>query len=225
MKRIVTAFLLLAAAGLHAEENDVETKLRQALRDTMLKLRDAQGQVANAQAAQIAAETKIKELEGKNEQLGKDLVKERNTSSNMIAELNTKLDERAALITSLQASVEKWKQSYKGATEIAAKNAAEKYKFEARSQELERLVQSQQIKNIEMYKAAMETVDRYERFGLGDAALAREPFIATTRVKLQNAVQDQANRLADARITPAANAPGVKPANADSDAKPAKPQS
>ena len=65
---VVLAFAL--AAPLHAaEEATVESKLRDALRDTVLKLRDAQGQVAAAQAAQIAAEEKIKELTAKTETL------------------------------------------------------------------------------------------------------------------------------------------------------------
>ena len=83
--------LTVALLGpLHAaEENTVESKLRDALRDTMLKLRDAQGQIATAQAVQIAAEDKIKELTTKTESLNKQLMAERTTSTNMIAELNT----------------------------------------------------------------------------------------------------------------------------------------
>jgi hypothetical protein len=199
------ALALVAATPLIAapeEVNPVETKLREAVRDTMLKLRDAQGQVAAAQAAQIAAEAKIKELTAKNETLGKELVAERNVSANMISDLTTKLDERAALITSLQASIEKWKKSYNGATALAAKKESERAKFEARSIELDRLVNALQVKNIEMFKAGMDTLDRYEKFGFGDALLAREPFIGTTRVKFKNAIQDQTDKLTEARIKP-----------------------
>ncbi len=217
---LLRLMLLLAVATLplHAQEEDVETKLRQALRDTMLKLRDAQGQVAAAQASQIAAEAKVTDLTAKNEALGKELVAERNTSANMISELRTKLEERGAVITSLQASVEKWKKSYSSATGIAAKAASERNKLQARTLELERIVQAQQVKNIEMFQAGMETLERYEKFNLGDAVLAREPFIASTRVKLQNAIQDQTDRLSNARIRPA---DGTQ--NPDSDAKPGQP--
>lgn len=217
---LLRLLLLLAVVTLplRAEEEDVEAKLRQALRDTMLKLRDAQGQVAAAQASQIAAEAKVTDLTAKNDALGKELVAERNTSANMISELRTKLDERGAVITSLQASVEKWKKSYSAATAIAAKAASERNKLQARTLELERIVQAQQVKNIEMFQAGMETLDRYEKFNLGDAVLAREPFIASTRVKLQNAIQDQTDRLSNARIRPADGAQ-----NPDSDAKPGQP--
>ncbi len=196
--------LLLAvalSAPLHAaEENPVEVKLREALRDTMLKLRDAQGQVAAAQAAEIAAVEKIKELTAKNETLGKDLIAERTTSTNMISELNTKLAERGTVITSLQAKLEKWKKSYSEITAFAAHKESERAKYLDKSIKLERQVANQQVKNLEMYKAAMDTLSRYEKFGLGDAILAREPFIGTTRVKFENLIQDQADKLTDARI-------------------------
>jgi hypothetical protein len=46
----------------------------------------------------------------------------------------------------------------------------------------------------------MGILDRYEKFGLGDAILAREPFTAVQRVKFQNLIQDFSEELSDARI-------------------------
>jgi len=195
---------MMLAAPLHAadEAAAVEAKLRDALRGTMLKLRDAQGQVAAAQAAQIAAEGKIKELTAKNESLTKDLVAERSTSANTIAELKTKLDERGTVITGLEAMLQKWKKSYSELTAFASKKEAERAKLEAKALKLERQTASQQVKNLEMYQAGIETLKRYEKFGLGDAILAREPFVGTTKVKFQNLIQDFADKLSDARIKP-----------------------
>lgn len=190
----------LCLGPLHAAEEDgLETKLREALRDTMLKLRDAQGQVAAAQAATIAAEDKIKDLTTKNEALGKELLAERNVSANMISELNTKLEERGTVIASLQAMLLKWKKSYAELGAFAAKKESERAKFEAKSIQLDRTVKNLEVKNLAMYKAGMETLDRYEKFGLGDALLAREPFIGTTKVKFENLIQDLADKLSDAR--------------------------
>lgn len=207
---------LLTSAFLHAApEEGPEAKLREALRNTMLKLRDAQGQVATAQAAQIAAEDKVKELTTKTESLTRDLMNERNTSATMIAGLNTKLEERDKSIAGLQATVQKWKMSYAEVTAFAAKKESERAKQESKALGLEREVACQKVKNLEMYKAGMDTLDRYEKFGLGDAILAREPFIGTTRVKFQNLIQDQADKITDARIKPgdakASPAPKAKP--------------
>ena len=201
--RLAVLCAVALAAPLHAaEEATVESKLRDALRDTVLKLRDAQGQIATAQAAQIAAEEKIKGLTAKNESLTKELFAERTTSTNMIAELNTKLEERGTVILSLQAKVEKWKKSYSELTAFAAHKESERAKYQDKSIKLERQVANQQVKNLEMYKAGMDTLNRYEKFGLGDAILAREPFIGTTKVKFENLIQDQADKLTDARIQP-----------------------
>ena len=63
--------LLLAATSLHAAEEDPTEKFREALKNTMLKLRDAQNQLAAAQASQYAAEAKAQEFEEKSKSLAK----------------------------------------------------------------------------------------------------------------------------------------------------------
>lgn len=212
--RAVLLAVMIAAPVHAADEEGAEAKLREALRSTMLKLRDTQGQVATAQAAQIAAEEKIHEVTAKNEALTKDLMAERNTSANMIAELNTKLEERGTVITGIQAMLQKWKKSYSELTAFAAKKESERAKLEAKALKLERQVANQQVKNLEMYRVGIETLSRYEKFGLGDAILAREPFVGTTKVKFQTLVQDLADKLTDARIQPddAEASPKIAPA-------------
>ena len=194
------AILLLAATATHAAEEDPTEKFRQALRDTMLKLRDAQNQLAAAQAAQYAAEAKSAELEEKTKSLAKELADERNTSTNLISGLKKNLAERDAKIADQEATLAKWKTSYEQIAKLAAKREGQRQKLDAEKLALERKVQDQQFKNIEMYKAATEILDRYESFGLGDAILAREPFTAAWRTKFQNLVQDLADQLTDARI-------------------------
>ncbi len=197
--RLLTA-ILLATSLVHAAEEDPTEKFRQALRDTMLKLRDAQNQLAAAQAAQYAAEAKAGEFEEKSKALAKELAEERNTSTNLISGLKKNLAERDAKIADQEATLAKWKQSYEQVGKLAVKREMQRRELEAKSLALERKVQDQQFKNIEMYKAAMSTLERYEKFGLGDAILAREPFTAAQRVKFQNLVQDFADQLTDARI-------------------------
>jgi hypothetical protein len=45
-------------------------------------------------------------------------------------------------------------------------------------------------------------LDRYEKFGLGDALTAREPFVGLTKVKFQNLVQDYQDKLSDQKVKP-----------------------
>lgn len=198
----VLAGLLCSSQLFAAEaEEDVVGRLRDALRNTMVQLRDAQNQVATLQATQVASEQKIKELEGKVETMTKQAMAERNTSANMIAELNTKLEEQRMVLVGFQSAIEKWKKSYGEVTALAQKKENERAKYQALSIKLERQVQDQQVRNIQMYKTGLEIIERYEKFGLGDALLAREPFVGTTRVKFQNLIQNDQDKLTDQRIT------------------------
>jgi hypothetical protein len=202
--KIKTYALLAAAAvllvpALRAADEDPTAKFREALKDSMLKLRAAQGEVATAQAAQYAAEAKVTELTAKSDALTKELANERNTSTNMIADLNKKLAERDGSIVELSAALAKWKKSYGEVAKLASKREGQRAQLDAKRIELERKLEDQQHKNIEMYQAGMEILDRYEKFGLGDAILAREPFTAAKRVKFQNLVQDLSDKLTDAR--------------------------
>jgi hypothetical protein len=43
---------------------------------------------------------------------------------------------------------------------------------------------------------------RYEKFGLGQALSAREPFTGITRVKLESQVQDYEDKIADQKVKP-----------------------
>lgn len=183
-------------------ENPVEAKLREALRNTMLQLRDAQGQIATFQAAQIESDQKVKELTAKVDSLSKQAIADRNTAANMVAELNTKMAEQDAVIQALQSANVKWKKSYGEVTTLAQKKEDERGALAAKALKLERQVNDQKVRNIKMYQVGLEILDRYEKFGLGDALLAREPFVGTTRVKFQTLIQNDQDKLVDARIAP-----------------------
>ena len=196
----ILSLLATAVPSVYSAEEDPTAKFREALKNTMLKLRDAQGQLANAQAATIAAESKVEDLTSKNKELTKDLVSERNAASTQISDLNKKISVRDDSISELQASLANWKKSYEDVTKLAAQRENQRAIFEAKSIKLERQVEDQQFRNIQMHKIGMGILDRYEKFGLGDAILAREPFTAVQRVKFQNLIQDFSEELSDARI-------------------------
>ena len=196
----ILSLLATTIPSIYSAEEDPTAKFREALKNTMLKLRDAQGQLANAQAATIAAESKVEDLTSKNETLTKDLVSERNAASTQISDLNKKISVRDDSISELQASLANWKKSYEDVTKLAAQRENQRAIFEANAIKLERQVEDQKFRNIQMHKIGMGILDRYEKFGLGDAILAREPFTAVQRVKFQNLIQDFSEELSDARI-------------------------
>lgn len=203
MKRLLSNALiaLTLSVPIYAQEEDeVVAKLREALRTTMMQLRDAQGQIANLQATEIANKQEIDKLKSELKKSGDDLMSERNTSANAIADLNAKLLERDATIMGNTAALDKWRKDFTNAIERARKAESESAKRASEIIVLERLVSDQRLQNIQMYKAGMEVLDRYDKFWFGDALLAREPFVGNTKVKLQNLAQEGQDKLLAARI-------------------------
>lgn len=190
-----------------ADPNTAETKLREALRSTMLQLRDAQNQVATLQTSQAESDQKNKEQTAKIETLTKQSATDRDAADKTIIGLKTKLSDADTQIVKLKESLEKWVSAYKQAAEVARTKEAQRARLADETIKLQRIVADQQSKNAAMFKLGSEILTRYEKFGLGEALLAREPFVGITRVKLENLVQDYQDKLVDQKIKPSDEKP------------------
>jgi DNA repair exonuclease SbcCD ATPase subunit len=206
MRRYLTSIIILAtcsSASLQAQQaNTPEAKMREQLRATMLQLRTAETERATLQAAQAQAAEENKALTEKLESLTKQSATNQEASEKSIADLNARVAERDTKITQLDESLAKWKKAYEEAAELARKKEGDRASLAQQKIELERVVADQRTKNAAMFKLGNEILGRYEKFGLGTALAAREPFVGTARVKLQNLVQDYSDKLADERIKP-----------------------
>jgi hypothetical protein len=67
-----------------------------------------------------------------------------------------------------------------------------------------------------------EILTRYEKFGLGEAIGAKEPFTGLTRVKLQELVQDYKDKLLNQTVKAGQPLDSSTPASPPSDKPPAK---
>ncbi len=168
-----------------------DNRMRDTLRSTMLQLRSCQteketlqtakaesDQVSKALSEQVAALTTTK---GKNEKT-----------------LATQADE----VMKLKDALAKWEAAYQQLTDVARKTEAERAKFSAKGILLQREVDDQHRRNAALFTLGNEILTRYERFSLGDAISAKEPFVGITRVKLENLVQDYKDELADQKNNP-----------------------
>ncbi len=192
---------LLLVPVLHAQEEDeAMTKMREALRNTTIQLRDAQAQIANLQAADIASKAELDKQKAEIKKLNDQALVERNASANAISELNTKLIDREAEIIGNKTAIEKWRKDYTAVIERARKAEADRDKKAAEVINLERLAEAQRFQNVQMYLVGKEILKRYDNFWFGDALLAREPFVGNTKVKLQNLAQEGQDKLLAARI-------------------------
>ena len=200
-------FLLIINPLQAAEPPDPSLKLRAQLKEVVLQLRSAQTTAANAQAAQAAAEAKGKELEGKIVELEKSAITLTNRSNTekaaaetSITSLNGKLAERDARIVQFTEALEKWKAGYQKAAEVARTREDERAKLSSELTAAKLTIADRERKNISLFNTANEILNRFENYALGKALSAREPFIGTTRVKVENLVQGYQDKILDQRI-------------------------
>jgi chromosome segregation ATPase len=182
------------------QANSPEERLRGLLRSTMLQLRDAQNQAATLQTAQTESEKEKKALSDRVDELTKQAAADKDSSTKTIADLNTKVADQNTFITQLKDALEKWKATYNQAVTVANTKEAQRARLESQVIVLQRRIDDAETKNLALYKIGKEVLGRYQKFGLGTAITAREPFVGITRVKLENLVQDYSDKLSDQTI-------------------------
>ena len=148
------------------------------------------------------------------------------TLEKSIADMKSKNSDLEKALTQYDSDIQLWKAGYYQYVQYATQTEAARAKLAAQDIMLRRLVDDREAKNLLLYKTADEILTRYEKFSLGDALGAKEPFVGVTRVKLQEFVQDYKDKIDDEKIkigepatTPprpsapagAAPAPSVKP--------------
>jgi chromosome segregation ATPase len=201
---ILSAFAWLPGHSLFAADaaSPAETKLRENLRATLLQLRKSEGDRATAEAAQSDAEQAGKELKEQLTALTKKSTDAQIVAEKDISALSTKVAGLEANLTQLKAELAKSQAEHKAAAELAAGKEAERAKLAEKIIGQDRKIADQQTKNLALFKTGSEILTRLEKFGLGQAITAREPFVGLTRVKLQNLSQDYTDKLQDQRIKP-----------------------
>ena len=199
---LIIGVMLVSALAVQAQEQDPEAKFREALRSTMMQLRDAQAKTAEMEAASVQAQMEADKAKKQVASLQSQMIEERNASANQITELRAAVEQRNDRITGFEAQVAKWEKDYAAMVEKARKAEFANAQAKARIATLERTVQEQQIKNIELKQTAEEILDRYAGTSLGTSVLAREPFIGVTRAKLQTLMQDLETRVRASTLQP-----------------------
>ena len=183
------AILLFATFGAKADD----ARLKETLRTLTLRLRSAETERNNLLSEKAQFEQEKKTLTAKVDSLSK----ENKADKQQLDELSKKSDEQDKQLTDTKESLDKWKSAYDQLSTAAKKVDAERSKYASEAVILKRKLDDRERKNLELYKLGGEVLTRYEKFGLGDALAAREPFTGIARVKLETLVQDYKDRLAD----------------------------
>jgi len=207
MKRsllFATLAIVLAGANLHAADQPsaAEMRMREALRNTMLQLRTAQNDGAALQVSKAELEKKSQEAEAQIKLLTQHGEQDRDAAAKKAEGLNSQISELSKALEDLKKNYAKCRADYQAAALLAQNTEAARKRLDEEKTVLVRKTEEQKTKNAEMFKLGREVLLRYEKFGLGEALGAKEPFVGTTRVKLESFVQDFQDKLDDQKIKP-----------------------
>ncbi|XHR27960.1 MAG: phage major capsid protein [Chthoniobacteraceae bacterium] len=210
--RFLAVFALcLLPLGVSAQQQDTpETKLRDALRNSTLQLRKAQSDTAALQVTQAEAENERDTLKKQLDALTKQSDKDRAKAEKELGDLSAKTTALEANNAKLIAELSKTREAFQQAADVAKTKELARSNLEIRVAELERIVADRERKNVALVKVGQEILNRLERFGLGDAIKAKEPFIGAKRVQIQALVQDYNDKILDQKYQP--GTPAAAPA-------------
>jgi chromosome segregation ATPase len=170
-----------------------DARLKETLRTLTLRLRSAETERNNLLSEKAQSEQEKKTLTAKVDALTKQAAAQKD----QIDELTKKSDGQDKELIETKDSLGKWKAAYEQLSTAAKKIEGERAKFASESVVLKRKLDDRERKNLELFKLGNEILARYERFGLGDALAAREPFTGIAKVKLETLVQDYQDKIAD----------------------------
>lgn len=184
-----------------------ESRMRDALRSTMLQLRDAQNQVATLQASQAQSDKDNADLKAKIDALTaqvaaitKQSADDKSAADKALADQKAANAEQATQIAKLNDALAAWQKDDKQYVQLAKDKEAARAQLAAQVIVLQRMVDDREAKNIALYDLGNEILTRYQQYGLGEALAAKEPFTGLARVKLQELVQDYRDKISDQRV-------------------------
>ena len=194
MKTKIFSVSIAVVSLLVATANADDARLKEMLRTLTLRLRSAETERNTLLSDKVQLEQEKKTLSAKVDALNKQVAEDK-------AKLDL-MDAKQKELDDTKQSLAKWKTAYEQIQTAAQKSEAERAKLANESIILKRKVEDRERKNLELFKTANEILTRYEKFGLGEALAAKEPFTGITRVKLENQVQDYQDKIADQRVKP-----------------------
>ena len=209
LARLFTLLLLVSPAIAQEQADPAMARMREGMKKLIQRISESDAARVTAEAAKAEADLKVADLEARLKAMEKrasDLAikstKDKAESDKTIAELNTKLTAKEKEFISVVNALSQWKEGFNKAKTVAEAKEAERAAAAGKADVLQRRVTAAETKNAEMLKLGQEILARYEKFGLGTALLAREPFVRNMKVKFENYVQDYGDKLDAQRIQP-----------------------
>jgi chromosome segregation ATPase len=197
MKRITRPLILIAMASLSvANAKADDARLKQTLQVLTQRLRSAETGRNDLLSEKAQFDQEKKTLTAKLDVLTKQAAADKE----QLDLLTKKTDAQEKELADTKEALAKWKAAFDQLTADAKKSESERARLAGENVLLQRKVEDRERKNLELWRLGNEILTRYEKFGLGDALAAREPFTGVSRVKLENLVQDYKDKIDDRRV-------------------------
>ena len=201
-----------AAQAAQAQAN--EQRLRDTLRTATQRLQTAEAERATALAGQAERDEKVAALEAQVAALTKRSNEDQAAADQTIANLKGNLLKQEQEVARLATTLDKWKKAHQQISGLARHAEANRAQLNAANIELERKVTDRETKNLGLYTTGTEILERFSNYSLGRAISAREPFTGIAKAKLEEQIQDYADKLQDNKLAPVPSdlQPSTKPA-------------
>jgi chromosome segregation ATPase len=208
MKLIFLPFALLLSLVMPgsavAQPASLESRLRDQLRQMQGQMQDMQGQQAQLQSRNAALEAERDAAKKDAEAARAELASSKGRSSGDAQALAAERGRQQAL----QATADRYKHDYDQSATSARASEAERTRLAGQLEQANAKLGTCAAKNIQLYDVGKEILDAYEHIDMGQVMSARQPFAASSRVRLENAAQAFGDKLYDQRFDPASQAPG-----------------
>lgn len=190
-----------------------ESKLREALRSATLRERNLQSELDATRAKLEDKENELASLKTKHTATVARNAEEIELGTKHITALNAKIVAKDKKYAELDATLDRWKEEARRLDALARATEAERERLAVLSDRLRLRLADREAKNVALVKLAGEILTRLEKFGMGDAIAAREPFVGAKRVELQNYAQDYADKIAEQKAIPGTPVPAEMSGN------------
>ena len=185
---------VLAGATLAQPAEDPQARLRAALREATVRIRQLEDENATLQAKQAELERNGQAASQKASEAEKGLQALRGRQASDLAALQRATDAQ-------KETLDKWQAAYKEAAATAQARDGDAKRMEAALVALREQNRLTEEKNTKLYQLGRELLDLYEHKSVLDMVSTAEPVTKLKRVEYENVVQDYEDRLRDSQVT------------------------
>jgi chromosome segregation ATPase len=228
------AALLLLVPAAAAQQAELETRLRDALRQATARIRSLEDDNARLTARQAELEAEIGRLKqggagdataaGPSQaalqkrvaELEKLFGEREKAFQGAVDEFNQRLQQERDQALQIQEQGQRWKSAYDEAVRVARAREAERQALARQLEQAATGVGQLEDRNRQLFAVGNEILDRYAGISVGDVLARREPFTGLKRVETENRIQDYRDRLLDNHVDtapPPPPAPAAPPSD------------